>query len=65
MQSKEPTYLFVPFYDEARAIGLGAVYDADRRQFYVPPGMDFLPFREWFKPRPHYRRAPDPGRERV
>ncbi|WP_436204977.1 DUF5710 domain-containing protein [Caballeronia sp. LjRoot31] len=51
MNPKDPTYLYVPRHHEARAIALGALYDADRRQFYVPPRKDILPFREWFKPR--------------
>lgn len=59
MHSKEPLYLHVPFYDEERAVFLGARFDEDRRQYYVPPRKDFLPFREWFKPRPHYRRRGD------
>lgn len=42
-------YLSVPFRDNATVRALGARWDAVRRQWYVPRGMDIVPFLPWIR----------------
>lgn len=37
-------YIFVPFKDRDEAKGLGARWDKDKKQWFVPSGLDFAPF---------------------
>lgn len=41
------TYLAVPFAKKDKAKALGARWDSAARQWYVPPGIELTPFREW------------------
>jgi exodeoxyribonuclease VII large subunit len=41
------TYLVVPFQEKDRAKALGARWDADVRQWYVPSGVNLSVFRQW------------------
>lgn len=41
------TYIFVPFADRDEAKGLGAKWDKDKKQWFVPSGLDFAPFAKW------------------
>lgn len=41
------TYLTVSFAQKDQAKALGARWDAARRQWYVPEGLELTPFQEW------------------
>lgn len=41
------TYLTTPFKDKDRVKSLGARWDAERRSWYVPDGLDLAPFSAW------------------
>lgn len=41
------TYIFVPFADRDEAKELGAKWDKDKKQWFVPSGLDFAPFAKW------------------
>ena len=41
------TYLDVPFAEKERASALGARWDMSRRHWYVPDGIDLVPFLPW------------------
>ncbi|TWO71530.1 exodeoxyribonuclease VII large subunit [Caenimonas sedimenti] len=41
------TLLVVPFAQKDKAKALGARWDADQRQWFVPAGMDIAPFEAW------------------
>lgn len=41
------TYIFVPFADRDEAKGLGAKWDKDKKQWFVPSGLDFTLFAKW------------------
>lgn len=41
------TYLIAPFRDKDQVKALGARWDPDRRQWYVPAGKDLAPFAPW------------------
>lgn len=41
------TYLTTTYAERVRVKSLGARWDAERRQWYVPSGMDLAPFRSW------------------
>ena len=41
------TYIFVPFADRDEAKELGAKWDKDKKQWFVPSGLDFTPFAKW------------------
>lgn len=41
------TYLQTAYKDRERVKGLGARWDPDRRQWYVPEGRDLAPFATW------------------
>jgi len=41
------TYLISSFKDKDRVKALGARWDAERRQWYVPAGRDLAPFASW------------------
>ncbi len=43
--------LMVPNAEKDEAEALGALWDASRRRWYVPPGLDPQPFRRWIPPR--------------
>ena len=40
-------YLNAPFKDKERVKALGAKWDPDQRQWYVPAGHDLAPFSTW------------------
>jgi hypothetical protein len=40
--------LKVPFNEKDQAKALGARWNADSKQWYVPQGMDSAPFEKWF-----------------
>lgn len=41
-------YLRVPYDERDRAKELGAKWDATRKKWYVPTGIDLKPFEQWF-----------------
>jgi hypothetical protein len=41
------TFLNVPFEDKDRAKALGAHWDAGKKRWYVPAGIDLGPFKAW------------------
>lgn len=41
------TYLDVPFEQKERAKELGARWDAARKRWFVPDGVDLFPFLHW------------------
>lgn len=41
------TYIFVPFADRDEAKELGAKWDKDKKQWFVPSGLDLAPFAKW------------------
>jgi exodeoxyribonuclease VII large subunit len=41
------TYLTTPFKDRAEVKALGARWDPERRQWFVPSGRDLTPFEAW------------------
>ncbi|WP_420476941.1 DUF5710 domain-containing protein [Noviherbaspirillum sp. ST9] len=43
------TLLAVPFAEKDAAKKLGARWNADRRSWYAPPGVDLAPFNRWRK----------------
>lgn len=46
--SKEKrTYIEVPYKDKNIAKILGARYDAEKKKWYVPKGVDLKIFKEW------------------
>lgn len=63
-------YLSVPFIAKDRAKALGARWDPERRQWFVPDGIDAAEFTEWLPPewREYHERAnarPKKSRDRV
>ncbi|MDD2223667.1 MAG: exodeoxyribonuclease VII large subunit [Pseudomonas sp.] len=42
-----PTYLITSYKEKDQAKALGARWDAGRRQWYVPAGLDLAPFAAW------------------
>ncbi len=40
-------YLDVPFAQKDQAKALGARWDARRKKWYIPDGIDSVPFRRW------------------
>jgi len=47
--TKERTYLNVPFREKDEAKALGARWDRDEQSWYVPRGVDPQPFAKWQK----------------
>lgn len=43
-------YLNVPFADKESAKKLGAKWDAEKKKWYVPHGVDVNGFKEWWPP---------------
>ena len=43
----QPTFLNTPFEDKDRVKALGARWNAERRQWCVPAGIDLAPFFSW------------------
>ena len=41
------TYLQTAYKDRERVKGLGARWDPERKQWYVPEGRDLAPFATW------------------
>lgn len=41
------TYLITPYKEKDQVKSLGARWDPDRRQWYVPAGLDLTPFQPW------------------
>ena len=52
----ESTFLSCPFAEKDQAKALGAKFDWNRKQWYVPAGMDLQPFGRWLQSRPWERR---------
>lgn len=42
------TNLKVPFNEKDQAKSLGAKWNAELKQWYVPQGIDAMPFKKWF-----------------
>ena len=53
------TYLTVPFKEKDSAKALGARWDGEARQWYVPEGQDLVPFAEWLPNSPQASNARD------
>jgi exodeoxyribonuclease VII large subunit len=51
------TYLQVPFKANSEARSLGARFDGQARQWYVPEGRDLAPFAAWLPAQPKLRSA--------
>ena len=41
------TYLQVPYVEKDKAKGMGARFDMSRKEWYVPDGVDLVPFLKW------------------
>ena len=41
------TFLTVPFAEKDQAKSLGARWNADKKKWYVPAGVDLTPFKKW------------------
>ena len=41
------TFLTVPFAEKDQAKNLGARWNAERKKWYVPTGVDLAPFKKW------------------
>ena len=54
------TYLTTAFKDRAEVKALGARWDPERRQWYVPSGRDLAPFEAWLPAAPLTTLAPAP-----
>ena len=48
MKKTERFYLDCPYREKDKCKGLGAYWDADRRKWYVPEGLDTTPFEKWW-----------------
>lgn len=46
--SRASLFLKVPFAEKDQAKKLGARWDAERRAWYVPQGVDITPFKAWW-----------------
>lgn len=46
------TTLKVPFNEKDQAKALGARWNADLKQWYVPEGLDTSPFKQWITDTP-------------
>lgn len=47
MPRDSKVYIFVPFKDRDEAKELGAKWDKDKKQWFVPSGLDFAKFAKW------------------
>ncbi|KAF0685798.1 Aste57867_22406 [Aphanomyces stellatus] len=45
--STERMYVDCPYIERGQAKGLGALWDVEKKQWYVPPGLDLRPFLRW------------------
>jgi exodeoxyribonuclease VII large subunit len=60
------TYLKVPYKERETAKALGARWDPDAKQWYVPPGRDVSPFADWLaNPSPSTEVASTAGPQAV
>lgn len=41
------TFLTVPFAEKDQAKSLGARWNADKKKWYVPAGIELAPFKKW------------------
>lgn len=48
MNASTNTFLKVPFNEKDQAKALGARWNAELKQWYVPQGVDSAPFEKWF-----------------
>ena len=48
LKKTERFYLNCPYGEKDECKGLGAYWDADRRKWYVPEGLDTKPFEKWW-----------------
>ena len=46
--AKDKVYLNCPYDEKDDAKALGAWWDAAKKKWYVPAGMDETPFEQWF-----------------
>lgn len=46
--AKVNIHLKVPFNEKDQAKALGAKWNAEVKQWYVPQGVDSIPFEKWF-----------------
>ena len=46
--AKVNIHLKVPFNEKDQAKALGAKWNAEVKQWYVPHGVDSIPFEKWF-----------------
>ena len=51
------TNLKVPFSEKDQAKALGAKWNAELKQWYVPQGVDAKPFEKWFTNSPTVSRS--------
>jgi len=59
------TYLTVPFAQKDRVKALGARWDAARRQWFVPPGLELTQFSTWLPAQEESSSAPAVGQDLV
>lgn len=50
------TYLVVPFEQKNRVKEMGAKFDMARKQWFVPDGVDLIPFLAWVPDMPRLRK---------
>ena len=43
----ERTYIKVPYKDKDIVERMGAIYDGDKKMWYIPSGVDINPFKKW------------------
>ncbi len=56
------TSLKVPFNEKDQAKALGARWNAELKQWYVPQGLDTTPFTKWFTDAPSLPTSTTPSR---
>lgn len=56
------TSLKVPFNEKDQAKALGARWNAEAKQWYVPQGIDAAPFAKWFTDAPSSPTSAAPSR---
>lgn len=57
-EDDEDTYLDCPFEDKDEAKDLGAMWDQDKRKWFVPAGEPLEPFRKWLPKKVAFHKAP-------
>lgn len=54
--------LKVPFNEKDQAKALGARWNAEAKQWYVPQGVDSAPFAKWFSDAPNIASSATPAK---